>query len=80
MKIELLVIISVKKRNNYLPWPYDKFILCAESELCFAWTLKNDSPLAFCSKLLDTRSCRVFSMVIWFLVQLVNKCGSKALA
>lgn len=48
MKIELLMMISVKKRNKYLTWTYRKFHLCAESKLCCACALKNanDGTLA----------------------------------
>lgn len=56
MEIEILMVISGKKRNNYLTWTYGKFILSGERELCFACALKktNDGTLAICSKLLYT--------------------------
>lgn len=61
MKIELLMVISVKKINNYFTWMYEKFTVCGKNKLCFACTLKkaNDGTLAVCFKLLDTRSCKV---------------------
>lgn len=75
------MVISVKKRNKHLTWTYGKFILCAENKLCFACALKNanDGTLAICSQLLDTWIYRVFEILIWFWVQIVNRGGNKLL-